>query len=247
MNGIAGLVATHNIVPRLVRSLQQLEQHGHNTCGLAVYGSPDNTDLPLSLHRQRWAVGVSQWQADDVDDALQRLQGRVGLAYSGKLATLGKRLMVQALPHSSHGPQATLNSPARVAVVHHGSLHNQQALRQVLLDRGYHFKSQNDTEVIAHLIDAIHQGEPAQTLHRALHLLSGPLAIGVMFQDQPERLFAVHRGVQLYWCAAPGYAGWSNQKSVAMPGTTTLNTLRAGKVLEIYADENSVSHQLHDR
>ena len=145
MSGISGLVATSNIVPRLVRGLQHLDQVGHNTCGLAVYGQQNHKDLPPDLYRQRWTTGVSQWQAQDVDKALQRLQGRAGMAYSGQQALLGSRLMPQALPHISHGPQATLNSPARVAVVHHGSLHNQQALREVLLDRGYRFKSQSDT------------------------------------------------------------------------------------------------------
>ena len=53
MSAILGLVSTSNIVPRLVRGLQQMDQPGHNTCGLAVHGRPDNTDLPLGLHRQR--------------------------------------------------------------------------------------------------------------------------------------------------------------------------------------------------
>lgn len=247
MSGITGLVATNNIVPRLVRGLQQLDQEGHNSCGIAVHGRPDNADLSPSLHRQRWAIGVSDWKAEDVDDALQRLQGRAGLACSGKLATLGNRLMPQAQPHISHGPQATLNSPGRVAVVHHGSLHNQQALRQALVDRGYTFKSQSDTEVIAHLIDAVHQGQPAQTLHRALGLLSGPVAVGVMFHDQPERVFAVQRNAPLYWCAEPGHAGWSSDKSALMPGTSALTLLREGKVLEIYPHDDGVSHQLHAR
>lgn len=245
MSGIAGLVATSNIIPRLVRGLQQLDQASHNTCGLAVYGRQNNIDLPPGLHRQRWITGVSQWQAKDVDDALHRLQGRAGLAYSGKLALMGSRLMPQVLPHISQGPKATLNSPVHVALVHHGSLHNQQALRQVLLDRGYRFKSQSDTEVIAHLIDAIHQGKPAQTLHRALALLSGPVAVGVMFHDQPERLFAVQRGVPLNWSSGPSHAGWSSDSSALIPGTSALTPLREAEVLEIYPHEDGVSHQVY--
>lgn len=245
MSGIAGLVATSNIVPRLVRGLQQLDQSGHNTCGMAVYGQQNKQDLPLDLHRQRWTTAVSQWQAKDVDKALQRLQGRAGLAYSGQQALLGSRLMPQALPHISHGPQATLNSPARVAVVHHGSLHNQQALREVLLDRGYRFKSLSDTEVIAHLIDAIHQGQPAQTLHRAMGLLAGPVAMGVMFHDQPERLFAMQRDAPLYWSKGLEHGGWSSEKSALLPSASALNSLRTGNVLEIYPHKNGVSHRLH--
>lgn len=245
MNGISGLVATDNIIPRLVGGLHQLAQNGHNSCGLAVHGRPSNTNLPPALYRQRWAVGASEWQARDVDDALHRLEGRAGLAYSGRLPPLGSRLIPQALPHISHGPQATLNSPVRVAVVHQGSLHNQQALRQVLVDRGYTFKSQSDTEVIAHLIDAIHQGHPAQTLQRALGLLSGPVALGVMFHDQAERVFAVQHDVPLYWSMGPQHAGWSSEKSALLPGTSAATTLRADRVLEIYPHEDGVSHLLH--
>ncbi len=245
MSAITGLVATSNIVPRLVRGLKQLPHVGHNTCGLAVYGRPEHTDLPLGLHRQRWAIGVADWQAQDVDDALQRLQGRAGLAYSGKLALLGSRLMPQVLPQFSQGPKATLNSPVHVAVVHHGSLHNQQALRQVLQDRGYRFKSQSDTEVLAHLSDAIHQGQPAQTLHRALGLLSGPLAVGVMFHDQPERLFAVQRGVPLHWNSGPSHVGWSSDASALTPGTSGVTPLRETQVLEIYPHDDGVRHQMH--
>jgi glucosamine--fructose-6-phosphate aminotransferase (isomerizing) len=212
---------------------------------MAVYGQQNYKDLPPDLHRQRWTTGVSEWQAKDIDNALQRLQGRAGLAYSGQLALLGSRLMPQTLPHISHGPQATLNSPARVAVVHHGSLYNQQPLRQVLLDRGYRFKSHSDTEVIAHLIDAIHQGQPAQTLHRALGLLSGPLAVGVMFHDQPEHLFAVQRDAPLYWCTGQEHGGWSSEKSALLPDMSALNSLRTGNVLEIYPQKNGVSHHLH--
>ena len=246
MNGMTGLVATDNIIPRLVGGLHQLAQTGHNSCGLAVHGRPSNTTLPPALYRQRWAVGASEWQARDIDDALHRLEGRAGLAYTGRLPPLGSRRLPQALPHISHGPQATLNSPVRVAVVHQGSLHNQQALRQVLVDRGYTFKSQSDTEVIAHLIDAIHQGKAAQTLQRALGLLAGPIGLGVMFQDQPERLFAVHRDSPLYWCTGPAHAGWSSETSSPMLSTSALTPLRAGRILEIYPHETGVSHQLHN-
>jgi glucosamine--fructose-6-phosphate aminotransferase (isomerizing) len=153
--------------------------------------------------------------------------------------------MPQVLPHISQGPKATLNSPVHVMAVHHGSLHNQQALQQVLQDRGYSFKSQSDTEVIAHLIDAIHQGQPAQPLHRAMGLLAGPVAMGVMFHDQPERLFAVQRDAPLYWSKGPEHGGWSSEKSALLPGASALNSLRTGNVLEIYPHKDGVSHRLH--
>jgi len=82
-------------------------------------------------------------------------------------------------------------------------------------------------------------------LQRALGLLSGPLAVGVMFHDQPERLFAVQRGVPLHWNSGPSHVGWSSDASALIPGTSGVTPLREAQVLEIYPHEDGVHHQVH--
>ena len=132
MSGILGMVSTRNIVPQLLQGLHQLEQPSHNTCGLVVHGVQGGLVMTPRLLRQRWGMRVSEWWPDGMakDPVMRGLEGCAGIAHTGQQAPLGSRLIQQALPHWSHGPNADLNTPARVAVVHHGSLHNQQALRE---------------------------------------------------------------------------------------------------------------------
>ncbi|MCO4088110.1 MAG: hypothetical protein HEQ17_03815 [Limnohabitans sp.] len=96
--------------------------------------------------------------------------------------------------HFSHGPHSHTASPPRVAVLHHGHVDNHHALRAQLQERGYPFQTHSDGELIAHLIDAIHPGNPLQAVHRALALLQGQSTFAVQFQDQPQRLITAQSG-----------------------------------------------------
>jgi glucosamine--fructose-6-phosphate aminotransferase (isomerizing) len=98
----------------------------------------------------------------------------------------------------SPGPNAKPGSRPRVAVLHHGDIHihihNHTALRNQLQDRGYHFGTDNDGELIAHLIDAVHPGDALQAVRRAAALLQGLVAFAVQFHDQTHRLLATRMG-----------------------------------------------------
>jgi glucosamine--fructose-6-phosphate aminotransferase (isomerizing) len=99
-----------------------------------------------------------------------------------------------ARTHFSHGPQNHTTSPPRVAVLHHGRVDNHHALRAELQERGYPFQTHSDGELIAHLIDAIHPGDPLQAVHRAMALLQGPNTFAVQFHDHPHRLITAQSG-----------------------------------------------------
>lgn len=117
-----------------------------------------------------------------------------------------------ARTHFSHGPQNHPAAPPRVAVLHHGRVDNHHALRAELQERGYTFLSHSDGELIAHLIDAIHPGDPLQAVHRALALLQGPSTFAVQFHNHPQRLItaqsgsgpSVHQVIDLHPAATPG-------------------------------------------
>jgi glucosamine--fructose-6-phosphate aminotransferase (isomerizing) len=94
----------------------------------------------------------------------------------------------------SNGPHAKPGTRPRVAVVHRGHIHNHTALRSQLQDRGYHFSTNNDGELIAHLIDAVHPGDALQAVRRATALLQGHGAFAVQFHDQAHRLLATRMG-----------------------------------------------------
>jgi glucosamine--fructose-6-phosphate aminotransferase (isomerizing) len=99
-----------------------------------------------------------------------------------------------ARTHFSHGPQKHPTSPPRVAVLHNGRVDNHHALRAELQERGYQFQTHSDGELIAHLIDAIHPGDPLQAVQRAMALLQGPSAFAVQFHDHPHRLITAQSG-----------------------------------------------------
>ena len=99
-----------------------------------------------------------------------------------------------ARTHFSHGPQNHPTSPPRVAVLHHGRVDNHHALRAQLQERGYQFQTHSDGELIAHLIDAIHPGDPMQAVQRAMALLQGPSTFAVQFHDHPQRLITAQSG-----------------------------------------------------
>jgi glucosamine--fructose-6-phosphate aminotransferase (isomerizing) len=94
----------------------------------------------------------------------------------------------------SQGPNAKPGARPRVAVLHRGHIHNHTALRSQLQDRGYHFSTDSDGELIAHLIDAVHPGDALQAVRRAAALLQGPGAFAVQFHDQSHRLLATRAG-----------------------------------------------------
>lgn len=104
------------------------------------------------------------------------------------------RLLNPPQAQISHGPNDKPGSPPRVAVLHLGHIHNHTALRSQLQERGYHFSTDSDGELIAHLIDAIHPGDALQAVQRAAALLQGLVAFAVQFHDQAHRLLATRLG-----------------------------------------------------
>jgi glucosamine 6-phosphate synthetase-like amidotransferase/phosphosugar isomerase protein len=265
MSGIIGIASTGNALHGVLQGLQQLAQSGHHTCGLVVHGRQGLTPSPPRLHRHRRAQGAAAWlqqlresplaqpfnkspsNADSPQspNGLNGLHGCVALGHTGPSSGTGPQALQQALPQLSHGPKAHLNSPTRVAVVLHGKLQASPALREALIERDYHFKSDCDVELLAHLIDASCQSDPVQALHRALCLVQGQVCVGVLFHDQPERVFAVRRGGDLHAAASPGLLVWSSHPAALPAGLQTLPVWPDGQVLEVHAHPHGITHQLH--
>ena len=248
MSGIVGIVATHNTVPGLLRSLQHMDQASHNSCGLVVHGRQGQTHSPPRLHRHRRAQRASAWieqMAQSGKPELNGLNGMVGMGHSGQTLSMASHALPHVLPCMSHGPNAHLNSPARVAVVLHGPLQGTDALREALLERDYGFKSNSVAEMLAHLIDATYQDDPVQALHRSMELLQGTVALGVMLHNQPERMFALQRGVRLHAAAGHDLLVWASHAAALPADLTPLTAWPEGKVLEIKAHSNGVTHCVH--
>ncbi|TSE33921.1 glutamine--fructose-6-phosphate transaminase (isomerizing) [Tepidimonas charontis] len=196
MCGIVGAVSSGDVVPTLVQGLQRLEYRGYDSCGLAVHmaGPLDGVVRSGGLVRARSTARVAELQAQVLADGLR---AATGIAHT-RWATHGAPAVHNAHPHVSCGPGVRVGErPARVALVHNGIIENHEALRGELQARGYVFESQTDTEVIAHLIDSVYEGDLLEAVRAATARLHGAYAIAVLHHDEPQRLVGARAGSPL--------------------------------------------------
>lgn len=186
MCGIVGAVSTRNIVPVLVQGLERLEYRGYDSCGVAVYAG--------GLQRARSTSRVAELAQQVTSGAVQ---GTLGIAHT-RWATHGAPAVHNAHPHFSHGPGKDAATKAgRVALVHNGIIENHDELRAALQAKGYQFDSQTDTEVIAHLVDSLYNGDLFEAVQSAVAQLHGAFAIAVFCKDEPHRLVGARAGSPL--------------------------------------------------
>ena len=194
MCGIVGAVSNRNIVPILVQGLERLEYRGYDSCGVAVYAQ----DAQAGLRRARSTARVAEL-AQQIADATgtDKIEGTLGIAHT-RWATHGAPAVHNAHPHFSHGCGAQAAAkPGRVALVHNGIIENHDELRAALKAKGYVFDSQTDTEVIAHLIDSLYNGDLFEAVKAATAQLHGAYAIAVFCRDEPQRLIGARAGSPL--------------------------------------------------
>jgi glutamine---fructose-6-phosphate transaminase (isomerizing) len=193
MCGIVAGVSTRNIVPILVEGLKRLEYRGYDSCGVAVHQDG-------ALRRTRSTARVAELQEQITAD---HVQSGTGIAHT-RWATHGVPAVHNAHPHFSGplGPEAATSPSdaargARIALVHNGIIENHDELRAELKAKGFHFESQTDTEVIAHLVNHLYDGDLFDAVQRAVTRLKGAYAIAVFCRDEPHRVIGARAGSPL--------------------------------------------------
>ncbi len=202
MCGIVGAVSTRNIVPILVQGLQRLEYRGYDSCGVAVHSASlghKQSGKQGGLQRARSTERVSELMAQVETD---HIEGGTGIAHT-RWATHGAPAVHNAHPHFSHGTgkgagvEGSQAKAGRVALVHNGIIENHDELRAALQAKGYEFLSQTDTEVIAHLVDSLYNGDLFEAVKAAVKQLHGAFAIAVFHKDEPHRVIGAREGSPL--------------------------------------------------
>ena len=168
MCGIVAAVSDRNVVPVLVQGLARLEYRGYDSCGVAVQNG--------GLQRARSTARVAELQAQIAAD---KFAGNTGIAHT-RWATHGAPSEGNAHPHFSFGTGENGGKAGQIALVHNGIIENHDALRAALRAKGYVFVSQTDTEVIAHLIDSLYDGDLFEAVKAALPQLHGVKQITVV-------------------------------------------------------------------
>jgi glucosamine--fructose-6-phosphate aminotransferase (isomerizing) len=217
MCGIVGAVAQRNITPILIEGLKRLEYRGYDSCGVALY---INGGLRRSRSTSRVADLAAQVQTAE-------LEGFTGIAHT-RWATHGAPASHNAHPHFSPNEEA-----ARIALVHNGIIENHDELRRELTDAGYVFQSQTDTEVIAHLVDHMYNGDLFDTVQQAVKRLHGAYAIAVFSREEPHRVVAARQGSPLIVGVGNG-ENFVASDAMALAGTTDqIIYLEEGDVVDL--------------
>jgi len=235
MCGIVGAVAQRNIVPILIEGLRRLEYRGYDSCGVAVHADGE-------LKRARSVSRVAE-----LDAQAASLPGFTGIAHT-RWATHGAPTTHNAHPHFSGGTGKSARS-ARVALVHNGIIENHDELRAKLQAAGYVFESQTDTEVIAHLVDQLYEGDLFDAVQRAVRQLHGAYAIAVFCRDEPHRVVGARAGSPLV-VGIGEHENFLASDAMALAGTTDqIIYLEEGDVVDLQLTRvwivDGVGHAAH--
>uniref|UniRef100_UPI004056F785 glutamine--fructose-6-phosphate transaminase (isomerizing) n=1 Tax=Agathobacter sp. TaxID=2021311 RepID=UPI004056F785 len=180
MCGIVGYIGTRQAAPILLDGLSKLEYRGYDSAGISIRSSKQNRIDTVK------AKGRLKILAEKTDDG-KALKGTSGIGHT-RWATHGEPSELNAHPHCS--------DDCNVMIVHNGIIENYMELKEKLVKAGYQFYSQTDTEVAAKLIDYYDKklgGEHLEALARAMLRIRGSYALGIMFADCPEKVYAVRK------------------------------------------------------
>lgn len=184
MCGIVGYVGHRDCSDVLVSALTKLEYRGYDSAGIAVF---ENGEIKTVK---------TKGKLKDLEDKLATVGkpgGHIGIGHT-RWATHGEPSDVNSHPHSG----------ARVTIVHNGIIENYIELKEFLVSKGREFISDTDTEVVAQLLDYKYNGNPLETIDAVMAELKGSFALGIMFKDYPDRIFAVRRESPLIVGVAEG-------------------------------------------
>lgn len=172
MCGIVGYIGNRNSREVLINGLSKLEYRGYDSAGIAV-----QTKQGLQVKKAKGRLAILESKLNE-----EPVQGSVGIGHT-RWATHGKPSDVNSHPHT--------DDSSKFAVVHNGIIENYIALKEELIAKGHHFASETDTEVIAHLISELYDGDIVKAVQQAVKQIRGAFALGVLTEYEPDKLVAV--------------------------------------------------------
>lgn len=172
MCGIVGYIGKNSAQDIILEGLEKLEYRGYDSAGMALV---EKGNLKSRKH-----VGRLFNLADSLRE--NPIYGHVGIGHT-RWATHGAPSDLNSHPH--------LNRNKTIAVVHNGIIENYRSIKEELLEEGYEFISETDTEAIVHLIDRYYEGDLMEAVFKAEERLKGAYALAVISQDNPEEIVAV--------------------------------------------------------
>lgn len=175
MCGIVGYIGKKQAAPILLDGLSKLEYRGYDSAGMAVY---DGKKIRVQKAAGRLKV------LDEQTHGGVTMPGTIGIGHT-RWATHGAPSDHNAHPH--------YNQDETIAVVHNGIIENYLKLRKKLQKKGFEFRSETDTEVVAMLLGYYYNGDPLEAIVKVMHRVEGSYALGIIFADHPDLVYSVRK------------------------------------------------------
>jgi glucosamine--fructose-6-phosphate aminotransferase (isomerizing) len=221
MCGIIGYIGPRQATPLLIEGLRRMEYRGYDSAGVALW---DGEAIEVRRAAGKIAKLEAAIAADPVD-------GMVGIGHT-RWATHGAPNERNAHPH--------LSADGSVAVVHNGIIENASVLRGALQDLGYVFRSDTDTEVIAHLVQELFDGSLEEAVIHALRKIEGTYGIAVISSRDPGKIVAARKGSPLLIGVGIGENFLASDASAILAHTRQVVYLDDGDVAVIERDSYRV-------
>ena len=175
MCGIVGYIGFNQASDFLLDGMAKLEYRGYDSAGIAVIGAENAIKIQKKVGRLANLEAIVKADPNE---------GTVGIGHT-RWATHGRPSDMNSHPHSSED--------GKFAVVHNGIIENYMPLKEELIEKGYHFKSETDTEVVAHLLADMYDGDFVGTVRRMLDRVDGAYALEIICADEPDKIICTKK------------------------------------------------------
>ena len=214
MCGIVGYTGNKECRDILVNSLKKLEYRGYDSAGIAVM---ENGSIKTI-----------------------KAKGKINTGLLAKLEETGDLSAVTGIGHTrwaTHGEPSDINSHpignSRVTIVHNGIIENYRKLKTFLIEKGYEFESETDTETVAKLLDYYYTGNPVEAISKAVTDIEGAYALGIMFKDHPDMIYAVRKDSPLIVGVGNGEMFIASDMTALLEYTKNYYLLETGEIASI--------------
>lgn len=175
MCGIVGYIGFNQASDFLLDGMAKLEYRGYDSAGIAIIGAENAIKIQKKVGRLANLEAIVKADPNE---------GTVGIGHT-RWATHGRPSDMNAHPHASED--------GKFAVVHNGIIENYMPLKEELIEKGYHFKSETDTEVVAHLLEDMYDGDFVSTVRRMLARVDGAYALEIICADEPDKIICTKK------------------------------------------------------
>ena len=218
MCGIVGYIGSQNAQEFVIDGLEKLEYRGYDSAGIAVNTGGNSFEIVKKVGRLQ-----------NLADALKEkpLQGTMAIGHT-RWATHGKPSDENSHPH--------YNRTKDIVVVHNGIIENYLELKRDLTKKGYIFQSETDTEVVAHLLSEIYEGDLLEATKKLLTIIKGAFALGIMSVKEPDRLIAIRKESPLIIGLGKGENFIASDIPAILKHTRDVYLIENGEIVEIKRD-----------